>query len=276
MEGPPPVAAGLVFGVGQSHESLPTRGVTHLVEHLALAGIGEQHVAFNGTAELVATSFLVRGSAAEAAEFLSGVAASLLRLPLERLPREVRILETEASSRGSGGAVGMLLDLRFGASTHGLCNYDELGLKRVTEAGVERWRDWYFVDGNAALWFSGPTPPELALDLPSGPPRPAPPLRPVQQQLPAWSGYRPNVVAAGFLAPRSAGFTVGLQVLEQRLRSRLRHDEGRSYTVHGAIEALSGEASHGVLVADCLPEEADAVRDGMIAEMSRLAMAGPT
>lgn len=68
----------------------------------------------------------------------------------------MRILETEASSRGSGGAVGTLLDLRFGASTHGLCNYEELGLKRVTEADVERWRDWYFVDGNAALWFSGP------------------------------------------------------------------------------------------------------------------------
>ena len=276
VEGPAPLAAGLVFGVGQSHEALTTRGITHLVEHLALAGIGEQHVAFNGTADLLATSFLVRGTPEEAATFLSGVAASLRRLPLERLAREVRILDTEATGRGDGGVVGMLLDLRFGATGHGLCNYDELGLRRIVAADVERWRDRYFVDGNAVLWFSGPTPPELALDLPAGPAQPLPPLQALSQALPAWSAYRPNVVAAGFVAPRTAAFSLGLQILEQRLRNRLRHDEGRSYGVQGSIEPLGPDVGHGILIADCLPEEADAVRDGMIAELSRLAMTGPT
>lgn len=276
VEGPTPVAAGLVFGVGQSHESLAARGVTHLVEHLALAGIGEQHVAFNGTADLVATSFLVRGTGAEVGTFLTGVATSLRRLPLERLAREVRILDTEAAGRGDGGVVGMLLDLRFGATGHGLCNYDELGLRRIAAADVERWRDRYFVDGNAALWFSGPTPPPLELDLPSGPAQPPPPLAPMPQPLPAWSGYRPNVVAAGFLAPRSAAFSLGLQILEQRLLHRLRREEGRSYGVHASLDALAPDVGHGVVVADCLPEEAEAVRDAMMAELGRLAMAGPT
>jgi zinc protease len=276
VEAPGPLAAGLVFGVGQSHEALTTRGVTHLVEHLALHGIGEQHVAFNGTADLLATSFLVRGTVTEAGEFLSGVARSLAALPLERLSREVRILDTEAAGRGDGGPLGMLLDLRYGASAHGLCNYDELGLKRVDPATVERWRDRYFVDGNAVLWFAGPRPPDIELDIPRGPAQPLPPAPPLGHPLPAWSGYRPNVVAAGFLGPRSAAFSVGLQVLEQRLRHRLRHDEGRSYGVSGSMEALGPDTGHGVLVADCLPEEAEAVRDGMLAELGRLALTGPT
>src|SRR3712207_7403538 len=39
-DGPPPLAAGLVFGVGRRDEDFVHGGITHLVEHLAMGALG--------------------------------------------------------------------------------------------------------------------------------------------------------------------------------------------------------------------------------------------
>ena len=42
------MTAGLVFRVGWADESLATRGITHLIEHLALFGLGAVDAHHNG------------------------------------------------------------------------------------------------------------------------------------------------------------------------------------------------------------------------------------
>ena len=57
-----PVRAGLVFRVGQADETLPTAGMTHLLEHLVLHRIGMTSHRANGSTEAFTTTFLMQGS----------------------------------------------------------------------------------------------------------------------------------------------------------------------------------------------------------------------
>jgi len=43
-----PVHARLTFRVGTCDEALTQRGITHIVEHLALSGLGSQAYQYNG------------------------------------------------------------------------------------------------------------------------------------------------------------------------------------------------------------------------------------
>ena len=94
---PGPVAAGLVFRVGQADETLPQHGITHMVEHLALhrQGVGDIH--HNGATGDVVTHFVVRGSTA------------LVRLPARepsRIPRPRARSRAVGPARQAAGADG--------------------------------------------------------------------------------------------------------------------------------------------------------------------------
>src|SRR5687767_3382181 len=74
--------ASLMFRVGQADEALATRGLTHLVEHLALFALGRRDHPFNGFVDDVRCVFYATGEQDEVLDFLHGVAASLRSLPL--------------------------------------------------------------------------------------------------------------------------------------------------------------------------------------------------
>ena len=86
--------AELIFRVGWADETLPTLGISHLVEHLALHGL-LYGTSVNGRVEADITAFTASGSPAEVSEALGRVARALTALPMERLEAERQVLLTE-------------------------------------------------------------------------------------------------------------------------------------------------------------------------------------
>src|SRR5262245_51104623 len=108
-----PFRAVLSFRVGVADESLPVRGICHLIEHLAIEP-KQRLYTYNGWSSIDATGFWAEGRPDEVLGYLSGVAAQLRSLPLDRLAPEKRILTTESSGR-SGSITAALLTARCGA-----------------------------------------------------------------------------------------------------------------------------------------------------------------
>ena len=137
----------------QADETLPTRGICHLVEHLAIEPQPRLY-AHNGWCSIDSTGFWAEGDRDEVLDYLSGVARRLHPLPRDRMVAERQILATEGSQRG-GSIVTTLLSCRWGARTYGTASYDEFGLFRLSEDEAQAWADRYFVADNAVLFMTG-------------------------------------------------------------------------------------------------------------------------
>jgi predicted Zn-dependent peptidase len=275
-EAPAPFTAALVFRVGRADETLGTSGVTHLVEHLALFPIGRTRFESNGFVDDTHTTFYASGAVDEVVGFIHAVTRTLAGLPLHRLELEKRVLMTESANAGGSG-YARLLALRFGAQSFGLAQFDELGLQRLSAEEVAAWAAERFVAGNAALWLTGPPPDSLRLELPSGrrhaPPR-AEPLPHVR--LPAHLAEGSGSVGISALGERSIALTIALSIATERAHDRLRLAGGLSYSISANYVPLNAERAHVVVGADCLPEHAQPVLDGMLDVLAELANAGPT
>ena len=200
--------ARLTVRAGWADETLPTRGWTHLVEHLALAGYGRPGDHSNGHTDATTTAYHVEGSSEEVVDFLSHVTRRLSELPVDRLAAEVGVLRAEQDSRG-GSAFDQVLSWRYGARSYGLGGLTELGLSVLPDAEALRHRARsQAVTGNTVLWLSGPPPAGLRLHLADGTHQPPPdPRRSVAGDLPAWitgADHRVtavSVVSRGWQAP---------------------------------------------------------------------------
>ena len=174
-------------------ETLPTRGICHLVEHLAIEPQPRLY-AHNGWCSVDSTGFWAEGDRDEVLDYLSGVARRLHPLPRDRMVAERQILATEGSQRG-GSIVTTLLSCRWGARTYGTASYDEFGLFRLSEDEAQAWADRYFVADNAVLFMTGEPPEGFSLELPRGE-RHSPTRRRVDQRSSAshrhqpWAGRR--------------------------------------------------------------------------------------
>lgn len=271
-----PLVLGLTFRVGHADEELSTRGTTHLIEHLALheASVAGD-LTVNGQVEATQTTFLVRGGADEVVRFVDSVCGSLRRLPLHRLEAEARVLRVEGNSR-QPSAYGALLANRFGASGYGLVAYPELGLHNPDAAVVQAWANKWFTRANAVIWATGPTPTLLEVDLPEGRRVPPPAPVPLPWTFPAWYVERASVVALSFVIPRDDAATLCCRLLDRRLHERLRMGQGQSYETGTYMDSWTTEQVHGMAFADTLPDHAGDVRDGLVAELGRLATIAPT
>jgi zinc protease len=271
---PETFSAGLIFRVGRADETLPTAGITHLVEHLALFPRGISPFMANGMVDHLRTVFFAQGTREEVLGFLIAVTDSIQALPLDRLEDEKRVLETEAATRAAS-AYETLFGLRFGASRHGLMNYAELGLRAASAESVVQWAAERFTRENAALWMSGPPPEELELNLSAGRPLPPPDPEPLPKlRLPAQASLGNAGVAVGALAERSTALTTGLGVALERAHSHLRLTHGLTYGVHLAYEPLTAQLAHVFIAADSLAEHARAVRDELLAVLEGLTPEG--
>jgi zinc protease len=181
----PTTRAGLVFRVGQADESLAVRGLTHLVQHLALHEVSGGNVHRHGSTGVMHTEFTASGTGEEVAEFLSSVAAALREPPTHLLGTVREVLESEdvATDRSARRSAAV----RHGAQGHGLESYPELGLPGLGEVDVATWAQVAFTRGNAVLWVVGRHLPRgLDLELPDGTLVEAPPLPSVLARTPAW------------------------------------------------------------------------------------------
>ena len=251
--------AGLAFRVGFVDEPLARRGITHLIEHLALhsAGVADYH--YNGATGVEFTFFHMQGGPEEVAEFLSGVCSSLRDLPMHRLATEKELLRAEANGRG--GRVADDLPLwRHGARDYGMPSYPEWGLPAITEDDLRAWVAHFFTKENAVLWVAGERIPDgLKLDLLSGERRPLPTPSSALPVTPACFAGPGGVLVWDSVVPRSATAAVFADVLERAMRRELRQESGLSYTVKTDYETLGAQRAVVTAVADAVPEKQGAL-----------------
>ncbi|MEV6490602.1 insulinase family protein [Actinoplanes sp. NPDC051633] len=265
-----PMHAGLVFRVGQADERLARRGITHLVEHLALHNIGVADYHYNGATTPEFTYFHTQGTAADIVPFLTGVCAALRELPMHRLETEKEILRTEQSGRG--GALGESMAVwRYGARDYGLHGYPEWGLPAIGPEELRAWVAHFFTRGNAALWIAGDeVPAGLRLDLLDGPRRPAPAPSSALPKTPAYFRGDAGAVVWDSVVPRSALSGVFLGVLERAMMRSLRQEQGLSYSVTTDYDARADGTALVTAAADALPEKRGAVLGGFVDVLAAL------
>jgi hypothetical protein len=274
--GPEPFVGALLFRVGRADETLRVGGLTHLVEHLALAGIGRRPYDFNGRVELTVTGFYVSGAREEVLRHLAEVAAGLRELPLDRLVTEKRILMTEAQSAGAN-LDAHLLGLRFGPVGYGLVDTAELGLGWLTGEHVGAWARERFTGANAVVWLTGEPAEGLELVLRAGSAHPPPLPEPIPSlEFPSFLADGSGVVALSLASQRGTPLHAAFLIALERARARLRYEAGLSYALVGSYVQLDGRLAHLVLSADCKDQEAARVRDELLRILDELAEHGPT
>ena len=271
-----PFTAGLIVRVGRADETLATAGISHLVEHLALTGIEEQPYDHNGEVDSDRTLFYATGSPAEVTDFFHRAIAGLRSLPTGRIELERRVLKAESEGR-KGGANGAMRWYRFGPVAHGLLGQPEFGLEWLGEEQLSAWVGSRYTAANAALWLTGPVPPDLRLELPAGERIPLPKAEPLPHvRFPTYVTDDGPGVGVSFLVRRSSAARVGFYVAERRLRQRLRFEQGLVYDVVVLYEPLDAEVAQVLIGCDCPDKDAAAVRDAILSSCADLADRGAT
>ncbi|GLW31345.1 M16 family metallopeptidase [Actinoplanes regularis] len=253
-----PLHAGLVFRVGVADEPLPRRGVTRLVEHLALDGLGTADQQHNGMTGTEHTFFHVQGTAEEITGFLGAVCDAL------REPDSGRIERARERLRADESGTDPLALWRHGARDFGRTGYPEWGLDGLGEQELRDWIARFFNRENAALWIAGDGVPDgLKLHLPSGERQPGPEPSSALPVTPAWFAGPDNEVAWDTTVRREARAAIFANVLERQMFRELRQRDGISYTVRTDYQPRSGGTARIVAYADALPEKREAALGGL-------------
>ena len=269
-----PFRAVLVFRIGVADETLSTRGICHLVEHLAIEP-RPRLFSWNGWCSIDSTGFWAEGERDEVLDYLSGVARMLHPLPHERMVAERQILATEGN-QGSGSIVTTLLSCRWGARTYGSASYDEYGLYRVDQDEAQAWADRYFVADNAVLLMTGEPPDGFSIELPRGERHTLPSAESIRGlQLPTGISLGQGGVGVGMEIERSRGTGLALGVLASAATNRLRHELGVTYHVGADYQLAGTEKAHLTIAADCLDTNAEQVANTLLAVIDNIASNGP-
>lgn len=275
-QGPEPLSATLLFRVGRRDETFVGGGTTHLVEHLVMRAFGRTHLDCNASVDLGGTAFTATGRPEAVKDFLESVCRSLRDLPVEGLEIEKSVLKREGGSAAHPLECAALL-ARFGGRDLGLAALVEPALDVMTGDDVRAWAARYFVTENAALALTGPPPPGLTLDLPSGARnhRTPPAQRPIP--LPGWTTGPPGAAVA-ILGTYSPAFKAGTRVALDRITDELRHGRGEAYDVDSYLTVVdpATELSHVTFVTDPEDKRAASVANQIVDILVSLADDGPT
>jgi predicted Zn-dependent peptidase len=270
-----PMRAGLVFRVGQADEQLPNRGITHLVEHLAVHGANHDQGHVNASTAMTMTQFLAQGSPETISDVLNGICTNLNAPPMGRLPTEREILRVEAASRSTVGASRMAL-WRHGARDFGLSSYPEWGLETVTAEKIENWTQTWFTRQNAVLWIAGDTVPAgLRPRLPDGARQPTPRPSSALPVTPAYFGGPPDIIVFDCVVARTTAAVAYARVLQRRLFRRLREELGYSYLVTVDYQPRDRDTAIVTALVDVLPENHDLASRQVVEVFRRLADTPP-
>ena len=246
-----PLEARLEFDVGSEDEPVHLHGITHIVEHLTLAGLGAQPYAYNGEVSPTGTTFVALGSEEQVQAFLTHVCRTLGELPLDRMTDELRILRVEASRRELNQIQADLIT-RFGAMGPAISGWREYGLHSATPDAVQSWAHRWFTRSNAVLTLTGDVPEGLALPLPKGParePRSLPPDRVTGRR---WGPRKTKLVSVSVVrvsADLPAGM-LGIQAARERALAALRSQSAVSYSVSAVQLGIGNERVLCQLAAD--------------------------
>jgi len=268
VDGPRPFTAVLTFRVGSFDETARTKGITHLVEHLAFYPHRHYELGFNGHVDGHFARLYAQGHPDKVGEFLRLVTTSIHDLPLDRLATEAEVLRREAAGL-PGAWTDQILWAYFGPYGPGLVGIPENGLGWLDGEHLTAWASRYFTRENAALTLVGKPPTSWGLSLPPGEPQP--------YRLPERIPPAPN--GAVLLQRQEHGVTwaalvrdakheiepalhAAMFILAKRLQERLRHDLGHVYSINEQWVRLDRDHALTVLGFDVDPaNSAQASRD---------------
>lgn len=268
------LGASLLFRVGTADEALFFHGVTHLVEHLALFGVGRPPHYMNGATTSTITSFVTSGTPTEVVEFFRTLCGALRQLPVERFESEARVIETESVRRGLSVSALLMLK-RYGPTGPGLAAMGEFAARSMTPAHLQGWANTRMNRGNAVLVLDGPPPADLRLELPEGVRYAPTQLTPLTKYLPGWFEHKGNDVAFSAVVSRTAALPALVYALNDALTRRLRDDLAMSYSPVVFVDEYDGQIVHLVGATDAHPEYSQRALDATIEALGRLARMGP-
>ena len=272
---PGPFTAILIFRVGRADEAPASYGITHLVEHLALAPLGVQDYEHNGGVEPLRTVFQASGSRSEVGTFLEEATRSLSSLNTERILVERAILKREAeeNTRTLGDA---LRGYRYGGRGIGASAEEEFGIGWLGPELVRAWADERFGRSNAVLVVSG-SPDGLRLHLEDGTFHGTPPA--VTQEsvvLPAFARWTDPSVALTCVTPRRPGSNMVANIIHRRMRNRLRFELGAVYDIGLDYDRVMPDLAHIVYGTEADERDTDRVQKTMLEIVDEMAEQGPT
>ena len=268
----------LAFRVGVADESVPTRGITHVVEHLAMYSVMQSLGAgdrYNARVEPLRTRFVAKGESDDIVAFLRQVTSNLASLPADRLAHEMRVLRTEAANRDHGSVKWKWI-YRFGAQGLGLVDYEEFGLRWLGPDAVLDWASRWFTAGNAVLWLSKPIPDGLVLNLPAGAAGELPEAKPLPYVTPAVYHVGDRWVSLSMLTSRVPALALGTRIFDNELRQLLRRDNPIAYNVNAIAERIDRSTGEITAFADSLQANSRQAADAIVGAVRRLAGSGPT
>ncbi len=267
VEGPHTV--GLSFRVGIADEPLPVRGVTHLIEHLALSGL-DVDFPFNGATGPDITTFTARGSETEMRHFVASVTSALAGLPADRVATEARVLEAEAQQRGRS-TTALSAQILLGNRRHGLLDAPELGLVTPDARRLAWWAGHWFNRANLVCWSTGPTPFAFELDaLPAGTRAPLRSVRPELDEGRHVFHERVDGLSVAAIVPDAGAVGVTAAVLQRRLFEELRERRGLVYGVHVRPMRLDLDRAMLQITSDAADAQLDDVAEGIQVELARV------
>ncbi len=266
-----PTRAVLMFRVGQADETLAERGVTHLLEHLALFGLDLADLHANGATDQTMTCFPIHGSESDVIDFLREVCTGLTDPPLHRLAVEKDILRVEDGGRARSAAHDLAV-WRYGARSYGLAAFPELGLPGLDAEALNRWSRRWFTRGNAVLAVVGERMPVgLRLPLLDGPRMPAPEPSNALARTPAWFHGAPDGIAFDLLVPRTSAAPVFGEALRRALFRTLRQEHGHSYAATAGYSPRDADVATVIGCADMLPGRDRPVTAAVLQVLDKLA-----
>jgi predicted Zn-dependent peptidase len=247
--------------VGSADETFLTSGISHLLEHLALFGIGRPGDHSNGFVDQTRMVFHADGDDQEIQHFLDALTRQLTEPPLHRLDAERGVLRAEQAGRGPSLQSG-LNSWRYGAAGYGLLGLDQLGVGRVTAAELSSWSACFATRANAVLWLSGPPPAGLRLHLPDGVGQPPPdPRSSILPRSPSWFVGPDDSASFDALVPRGYPALALASILEGRLVDDLRSRRAVAYSPSADYRPLSREVAQLAAYTDLVDGRApEAVR----------------
>lgn len=267
VDTPHPTVA-LWFRGGFADETLGTRGVAHLCEHLALSPFQTAAYEYNGMTDVLHTVFHASGPRDDLLRHMERLIGYFIDPPTDSLERERKVLLAEASQRPTSPA-HHAMTIRFGVERHGMASMPEFGLYTASEDLLRRWISERYVGRNGVLIAGGIDATDVGIELPSGsrsaPPRPPAAVIPV----PGWLPVTGRVMASGVVA-RSYAATVGLRAIIAAAQDKLRHELGVTYGVQADYAPLDAESAHLAIWGDTAADDSDAASEGLLRVLSRL------
>ncbi|HYJ61282.1 MAG TPA: hypothetical protein VE032_07460 [Actinomycetota bacterium] len=232
-----PCMGGIVFRTGRADESLRTAGISHIVEHLALAPMMYRGYDMNGHVDALTTNLYVNGTQDQVEAFLAEVCRHLSALPTDRLEQERRVIETEARSR-TGSFAGSA-SARFGARGFGVTDWMELGVRHLGPEEIAAWAAERYTAAQASAWMTRPPSSALRFDLAPGMGLPIPTPTPLPGVvLPSHVHSVGQFLGCSYTATRSMPLLIATTILRDRAMSALRGERGLTYSVQRAEERI--------------------------------------